>query len=128
MTTIIQQTFQNLTALIEKYDNTRDNLDNIIIFYTLLKNSKLSKNEVDELLNIDTKIKLCIKNYTLYGKKPLSYTKQQKVLEVVKEPSINYIEQSALLSLENVKEGDEYNSLKSPDNGIISKLKLKWWK
>uniref|UniRef100_A0A6C0HEX4 Uncharacterized protein n=1 Tax=viral metagenome TaxID=1070528 RepID=A0A6C0HEX4_9ZZZZ len=126
MTTVIQQTFQDLSELIEKYDTTREKLDNIIIFYTLLKNSKLSKNEVDELLKLDTKIKMCIKNYTLYGKKPLSYTKQQKVLKSVKEPSINYIEQSALLSLENVKEGDEYNSLKSPDNGIISKLK--WWK
>ena len=124
MTTVIQQTFQDLSDLIEKYDNTRDKLDNIIIFYTLLKNSKLSKNEVDELLNIDTKIKLCIKNYTLYGKKPLSYTKQQKVLNPEKEPVINHIEYNTLLSLENVK--DEYNTLKSPDNSIMSKLK--WWK
>jgi hypothetical protein len=126
MTTVIQQTFKDLSELIENYDTTRDKLDNIIIFYTLLKNSKLSKNEVDELLKLDTKIKLCIKNYTLYGKKPLPYTKQQKVLNPVKEPSINYIEQSALLSLENVKDADKYNTLKSPDNGIMSKLK--WWK
>jgi hypothetical protein len=124
MTTVIQQTFQDLSDLIEKYDNTRDKLDNIIIFYTLLKNSKLSKNEVDELLKLDTKIKLCIKNYMLYGKKPLLYTKQQKVLNPEKEPVINHIEYNTLLSLENVK--DEYNTLKSPDNSIMSKLK--WWK
>ncbi len=126
MTTLIQQTFEDLSNLIEKYDNTRDKLDNIIIFYTFLTNSKLSKNEVDKLLKLDTKIKLCITNIMLYGKKPLPYTKQQKVLKAVKEPSINYIEQNTLLSLENVKEGDEYNTLKSPDNSIMSKLK--WWK
>jgi hypothetical protein len=30
MTTVIQQTFQDLSELIEKYDTTREKLDNII--------------------------------------------------------------------------------------------------
>ena len=126
MTTLIQQTFIDLSDLIEKYDNTRDKLDNIIIFYTFLNNSKLLKNQVDELLKLDTKIKLCIKNYMLYGEKPLENTKQQKVLNSIKEPSINYIEEIILNNLINTKEG--YNILKSPDNSIMSKLNLKWWK
>ena len=123
MTTVIQQTFQDLSELIGKYDNTRDKLDNIIISYTFLKNCKLSKNEVDELLKLDTNIKLCIKNYMLYGVKPLENTKQQKVLNPENKPFINHIECNVL---NKTHKEDEYNTLKSPDNGIMSKLK--WWK
>ena len=125
MTTVIVHNFQKLSNLIANFHTTREEIDEIIILYTFLKNCKLSNSQTEELLIFDTKVKLCIKKFISEGEKPLNITKNQKVLEDLKEPSVNNIDQSIMLSLDRIEEQQDYINLKSPDNGILSKLK--WW-
>ena len=125
MTTVIVHNFQKLSNLIANFHTTREEIDEIIILYTFLKNCKLSNSQSEELLIFDTKVKLCIKKFISEGEKPLNITKNQKVLEDLKEPSVNNIDQSIMLSLDRIEEQQDYINLKSPDNGILSKLK--WW-
>ena len=125
MTTVIVHNFQKLSNLIANFHTTREEIDEIIILYTFLKNCKLSNSQTEELLIFDTKVKLCIKKFISEGEKPLNITKNQKVLEDLKEPYRNNIDQSIMLSLDRIEEQQDYINLKSPDNGILSKLK--WW-
>ena len=125
MTTVIVHNFQKLSNLIANFHTTREEIDEIIILYTFLKNCKLSNSQSEELLIFDTKVKLCIKKFISEGEKPLNVTKNQKVLEDLKEPYRNNIDQSIMLSLDRIEEQQDYINLKSPDNGILSKLK--WW-
>jgi len=126
MTTVIVHNFQKLSNLIANFHTTREEIDEIIILYTFLKNCKLSNSQTEELLIFDTKVKLCIKKFISEGEKPLNVSKNQKVLEDLKEPSVNNIDQTIMLSLNSSEEQEDYINLKSPDNGILSKLK--WWK
>lgn len=125
MTTVIAYNFQKLSTLIENFNTTRKELDEIIILYTFLKNCKLSNSQMDDFLTFDTKVKLCIKKFISEGEKPLNVTKNQKVLEDLKEPFINYNDQSIILSLNTVEDQKDYVNIKTPDNGILSKIK--WW-
>jgi hypothetical protein len=127
MTTVIDHNFQKLSNLIANFHTTREEIDEIIILYTFLKNCKLSNSQTEELLIFDTKVKLCIKKFISEGEKPLNITKNQKVLEDLKEPSVNNIEQSFLLQdteLSSTKTED-YVNIQSPVKGILEKLK--WW-
>jgi F0F1-type ATP synthase gamma subunit len=125
MTTVIDHNFQKLSNLIAKFHTTREEIDEIIILYTFLKNCKLSNSQTEELLIFDTKVKLCIKKFISEGEKPLNITKNQKVLEDLKEPYINNIDQTIMLSLNSSEEQEDYINLKSPEQNILSKLK--WW-
>lgn len=126
MTTVIAYNFQKLSSLIENFRMTREEIDEIIILYTFLKNCKLSNSQMNDFLNFDTKVKLCIKKFVSEGEKPLNVTKNQKVLEDLKEPSINHTEQKLLLSLHTIEQDQkDYINIKTPDNGILSKIK--WW-
>lgn len=126
MTTVIDHNFQKLSNLIANFHTTREEIDEIIILYTFLKNCKLSNSQTEELLIFDTKVKLCIKKFISEGEKPLSITKNQKVLEDLKEPYVNNIDQTIMLSLNSSEEQEDYINLKSPEHNILSKLK--WWK
>lgn len=126
MTTVIDHNFQKLSNLIANFHTTREEIDEIIILYTFLKICKLSNSQIDEFLNFDTKVKLCIKKFISEGEKPLNITKNQKVLEDLKEPSVNNIDQTIMLSLNSSEEQEDYINLKSPEQNILSKLK--WWK
>jgi hypothetical protein len=126
MTTVIVHNFQKLSNLIANFHTTREEIDEIIILYTFLKNCKLSNSQTEELLIFDTKVKLCIKKFISEGEKPLNVTKNQKVLEDLKEPYRNNIDQSIMLSLDRIEEQQDYINLKSPEQNILSKLK--WWK
>ena len=125
MTTVIVHNFQKLSNLIANFHTTREEIDEIIILYTFLKNCKLSNSQTEELLIFDTKVKLCIKKFISEGEKPLNVTKNQKVLEDLKEPYRNNIDQSIMLSLDRIEEQQDYINLKSPEQNILSKLK--WW-
>ena len=125
MTTVIVHNFQKLSNLIANFHTTREEIDEIIILYTFLKNCKLSNSQTEELLIFDTKVKLCIKKFISEGEKPLNITKNQKVLEDLKEPYRNNIDQSIMLSLDRIEEQQDYINLKSPEQNILSKLK--WW-
>jgi F0F1-type ATP synthase gamma subunit len=125
MTTVIDHNFQKLSNLIAKFHTTREEIDEIIILYTFLKNCKLSNSQTEELLIFDTKVKLCIKKFISEGEKPLNITKNQKVLEDLKEPYINNIDQTIMLSLNSSEEQEDYINLKSLEQNILSKLK--WW-
>jgi F0F1-type ATP synthase gamma subunit len=126
MTTVIDHNFQKLSNLIANFHTTREEIDEIIILYTFLKNCKLSNSQTEELLIFDTKVKLCIKKFIDEGEKPLNITKNQKVLEDLKEPYVNNIDQTIMLSLNSSEEQEDYINLKSPEQNILSKLK--WWK
>lgn len=125
MTTVIVHNFQKLSNLIANFHTTREEIDEIIILYTFLKNCKLSNSQTEELLIFDTKVKLCIKKFISEGEKPLNITKNQKVLEDLKEPYRNNIDQSIMLSLDRIEEQQDYINIKSPEQNILSKLK--WW-
>ena len=125
MTTVIVHNFQKLSNLIANFHTTREEIDEIIILYTFLKNCKLSNSQTEELLIFDTTVKLCIKKFISEGEKPLNITKNQKVLEDLKEPYRNNIDQSIMLSLDRIEEQQDYINLKSPEQNILSKLK--WW-
>lgn len=125
MTTVIVHNFQKLSNLIANFHTTREEIDEIIILYTFLKNCKLSNSQTEELLIFDTKVKLCIKKFISEGEKPLNVTKNQKVLEDLKEPYRNNIDQSIMLSLDRIEEQQDYINIKSPEQNILSKLK--WW-
>lgn len=125
MTTVIDHNFQKLSNLIANFHTTREEIDEIIILYTFLKNCKLSNSQTEELLIFDTKVKLCIKKFISEGEKPLNITKNQKVLEDLKEPYVNNIDQTIMLSLNSSEEQEDYINLKSPEQNILSKLK--WW-
>ena len=125
MTTVIVHNFQKLSNLIANFHTTREEIDEIIILYTFLKNCKLSNSQTEELLIFDTKVKLCIKKFISEGEKPLNVSKNQKVLEDLKEPYRNNIDQSIMLSLDRIEEQQDYINIKSPEQNILSKLK--WW-
>ena len=108
MTTVIVHNFQKLSNLIANFHTTREEpIDEIIILYTFLKNCKLSNSQTEELLIFDTKVKLCIKKFISEGEKPLNVTKNQKVLEDLKEPYRNNIDQSIMLSLDRIQKNNK---------------------